>query len=375
MNIYRIISGTKLYSFGDDIKDVQIHRKSLGNWQNEIVSNMAYKLIDIKDKNSIKEKEYIIFSEDLFFTTLFFKEIINAINNTNTCLQFVLESNDFNIRFVLPTTKNTEGLHYFNIQYINGSSKIEKCVIPQNIYSYDASIPSQIVKGGIYAMPQCECFAAQLISPFHLLQVNIAMNLNRTLVLQKNTKKGIEKYLKGRLGSFIFYSALKRINKIGKNCFIHPSAIIEGSIIGDNVRIGANTIVRLSQIGNNCTLSDNVVVSSSVLGARTYISNSNFIAFCMTFEEVFLIHGPYQFSIFGRNSSCFAVINCDIRLDQENIKIPTSEGIIDSSQPLLGIAYGHHSKTSGGNIIAAGRIVPNNYHIKPPDTIILKFNK
>ena len=86
-----------------------------------------------------------------------------------------------------------------------------------------------------------------------------------------------------------------------------------------------------------------------------------------------MIHGPYQLSVFGEKSSCFAVINCDIRLDQKSIKIPTSKGMIDSRQPLLGIAYGHHSKVGGGNIIAAGRIVPNGSQIAPPDNIILDF--
>ena len=68
------------------------------------------------------------------------------------------------------------------------------------------------------------------------------------------------------------------------------------------------------------------------------------------------------------------MINCDIRLDEKTIKIPSSKGVIDSDQRILGVAYGHKSKTGGGNIIAAGRIVPNNKIIAPPDNIILKFD-
>ena len=129
-----------------------------------------------------------------------------------------------------------------------------------------------------------------------------------------------------------------------------------------------------SYIQKGSVIADNVSVINCVLGEKTHISNSNYVNSILTYEEVFLIHGPYQFSVFGYKSSCFAVINCDIRLDEKTIKIPSSKGIIDSDQRILGIAYGHKSKTGGGNIIAAGRIVPNYKIITPPDNIILNFN-
>jgi NDP-sugar pyrophosphorylase family protein len=167
---------------------------------------------------------------------------------------------------------------------------------------------------------------------------------------------------------------LRKLNRIGKNCRIHPTAVIEASVIGDNVSIGAYAVVRFSRLGNGCVLSDQVTVINSVLGENNYIANSNFLGFNLLFNNVFLIHGPYQFSVFGNHAAAFAIINCDIRLDQENIKIPTDAGVLDSKQKLLGIAYGHHSKAGGGNIIAAGRIVPNHFKINPPDNIIMKFD-
>ena len=198
------------------------------------------------------------------------------------------------------------------------------------------------------------------------------MNLKRTIPLQKKVPKFLRKRF-GQTGGSWFYRVLKRMNKIGKNCKIHPTALIEGSFIGYNVTIGANSIVRLSTVGNLFSISVNVTVINYILGDKTYIANSNYINSCLTFNEAFLIHGPYQISVFGENSACFAVINCDIRLDQKNIKIPTSQGVLDSNQEFLGVAYGHRSKTGGGNIIAAGRIVPNDLHITPPDNIILSF--
>jgi hypothetical protein len=96
----------------------------------------------------------------------------------------------------------------------------------------------------------------------------------------------------------------------------------------------------------------------------------------MCYENVFLIHGPYQFSLFGRSVGVMAVINCDFRLDQKSIRFMSSEGLIDSKQSLLGICYGHNSVVGGGNIIAPGRIVPNEIKIPPPKSILIsKFDE
>ncbi len=375
MKLYRIISNTRLFEFGDAILEVPILGRPLGQLQEEFAQALGLTIHDVPNEQEITASTYMVFREDLFFTQAFLQEALNISRRSNQSLQFALKENDFNRRFILPFSKNDSNDYVFDFKYVKKGSEIKHHWMSQTIYDYDVQLPNQIVKGGHFPMPQCNRFAAHIISPFHLLQVNMAVNLNRTISIQKGRLKSYFKGMRGKIGSFFFYHALRKLNKIGRRSFIHPTAVIEGSVIGDDVKIGAHAIVRLSHVGDGSTISDNVVVANSVLGKQTYISNSNYIELCMTYQEAFMIHGPYQFSIFGKNSACFAVINCDYRLDQNNIKIPTSIGIVDSKQPLLGIAYGHRSKTGGGSIIAAGRIVPNDLHINPPDNIHLKFDR
>ena len=370
---YRIVKDKKLFSFGDNIGDVRVGDLTLRNHQDFVIRSIGGTILDIENKEQIDcEENYFYFDENLFFTIQFARKAIDYIDDYNTSLKYCLRENTFNNRFVLPHTKDSNSdLIEFDFCFIN--TKIEgfnTVVLEQEIYLNFVELPDQIVKGRRFHMDQCDTFASHIISPFHLLQINLALNLNRTIKLQKYIP---QKWRRG-FGTRLAFRALKRLNKIGKNVKIHPSAIIEGSIIGDNTIIGANAIIRLSNIGKNCTVSEGVSVMNSVLGERTFISNSNYILNCMTYDEVFLIHGPYQFSFYGSNSACFAVINADIRLDQKTIKIPTDIGVIDSNQPLLGIAYGHRSKTGGGSIIASGRIVPNDRIINPPDNIILRFD-
>ena len=373
MKFYRIVQNETLHSFGDKIGAVPICGKRLIDCQNESVLAVGGEIIEVNNSAEIdKTQAHFVFDENVFFTAEFLNACLIAVSLKQDNLQFCLRRNTFNERYVLPCKQDTEEYHVLELYYYQGEGKIEFIPIEQELFEHVTVLPSQIIRDKQFHMDQCEVFACNVISPFHLLYINLAMNLKRTIPLQKKVPKFLRNRF-GQTGGKWFYRGLKRINKIGKNCAIHPTALIEGSVIGDNVSIGANSIVRLSMLGSNCYISDNVSVVNSILGDRTYISNSNYINSCLTFDEVFLIHGPYQISVFGENSACFAVINCDIRLDQKNIKIPTSQGMLDSNQEFLGVAYGHRSKTGGGNIIAAGRIVPNDLHITPPDNIILNF--
>jgi len=370
---YRIIKKQKLFSFDDEIGTVPVCGKPLSFYQENLIQRIGSCVQDIEYEEEINENEYFVFDNDLFFSEKFLKQVKRSYNADQDSKQFILSPNEFNDRFVLPDSKDENQYLKYNFFYRNKKSKKSReIVVQQKLYDHYIMLPDQIVKGGNYYYGPCDTFISRIASPFHLLQINMAVNLLRTVRLFARYPEWIRERF-AQSYSHRYSRALRSLNKIGKNCRIHRSAVIEGAQIGDNVIIGANTTVRLSIIGDGTYISDNIGIQNSVIGKNNYISNSNFINNCVTYDDVFLIHGPYQFSVFGRSSAVFATINCDIRLDQKTVKIPTDNGLIDSNQPLLGIAYGHHSKVGGGNIIASGRIVPNHLHIVPPESIIMKF--
>ncbi len=379
MNAYRIITNTKLFAFNDHIETVPILRTTLKEYQNDILNSLGIRLIDIEigSELEIVDQQYFLFHDDLVFTKAFVIQAIKFITTKSDVsrfnVQFGIESQESAIRFSLPTNDQNQNDFVFDFWYINSYNR-EHITIKLSGTEYDlhTDLPKQIVEDGKYSMNQNEVFAAQIISPFHLLQANMALNLNRMIPLQKLIPKLLRPILSKPFSRFAI-EGLKFISKKGKNCRIHPTAIVEGCILGDNVTIGAYAVCRLSIIGNNVNIGDLAVVNYSVVGDSNFVNTGNQLIFCMTYNHVFTIHGPYQFSIFGESSSVFATINCDIRLDGKRIKIESKHGVIDSNQHLLGIVYGHHTKVGGSNIIAAGRIVPNHTVLNPPDFIHLKF--
>ncbi len=366
-------AANELYGFGDPMDEVPIYDRPLLDWQKLALRSAGLELVDVDDEGSIDDDEYLLFDNDLFFTKEFLGAALNQARSQSTSCQFCLEPNRFNARFVLPGEHHTAKLLPFNFYYkTKAPPEITQVVVPQKIYPFAQKLPTQLIKDGQYTFDQCDSWISAVLSPFHLLQINMAMLVNQRISIRRLTPDWfVERFVP--VNSWLFYTGLRLGNKVGRRCKIHRTAVLEGAMLGDDVTVGAHSVVRMAKIGSGSTLEDQSSVWYSVLGDDTYIANKNHLSFSMTYEGVFLIHGPYQFSIFGRRAAAFAVINCDVRLDQETIKIPTRLGAMDSGQPLLGVAYGHGSKVAGGNIVAPGRIVPNGCQIPPPKTILISF--
>lgn len=371
--IYRLNLYKKLHSFNDPIKDLPILEKKLYDWHYEIATKCGLKLLDVNSEDEIQDDRYLFFDNNIFFSYEFLKKVLTIIKNQNASLQFYVEENNFNKRFSLPSKNNSSLLRQYNMFYkVLGDFEQKKEIISQKIYTTSLKLPRQLIKSAELDYDQCDTYITTMISPFHLLFANLYMIVSyRLSKFRKLIPNKFQKRVHDR--DPLFFKFLRLINKIGKKCKIHPTAVVEGCIIGNNVIIGANAVVRLSYIGSECIIEDNCTVLYSVLGSKTCIAHNNIIIASMCYDEAYLIHGPYQFSIYGKNSAVFATINCDIRLDQKTVRIITENGIMDSGQNLLGIAFGHRSKVGGGNIIAPGRIVPNDFWVSSPSTIIKSF--
>lgn len=345
----------------------------LKHYQEQVIAEAGLNLVDIDASSPITDEYYFSFEDDLVFTVDFVKTCIQQCKNNPKSIRFFFEKNSFNERYLIPCFLEKEWSYAFYF-HNKKSSEWRDVAITQKIFTNYIKIPKQIYPGGEYHFDQCEIWITRIASPFHLLYANLALNFGRSI----KTQKSLPVWIKERFfpyGSPLFYWALRRMNKTGKGCKIHPSAVLEGVELEENVTIGANCVVRMSKIASGTTVEDNVTLNYSIIGKDNYISANNLINLCMTYENVYLIHGPYQFSIYGKNVAVMAVINCDFRLDSHTIIIQTDKGLLDSKQTLLGIAYGHDSAVGGGNIIAPGRIVPNGVKVPPPEQIIIsKFD-
>lgn len=371
MNFYRINNETHLFSFEDAIYEAPILGKPLKDVQAFNIEGAKGVVIDVKSTDEINEKGgYFVFDSRVFFSQEFIRLALLAIQSRTSNCQFYLPANSFNDRYILPSNMDQENNHVLDLKYVMdcGSQEYELISVQQKIFEYVVSLPSQIIKSEKYHMDQSEVFAMHIDTPFHLLMANLAANFSRLAKAQNKVPRLLGNRFTSRKSKF-YFRLLRSMNKIGKNCSIHPSAIIEGSILGDNVTIEANAIVRFSNINDNCVIGDNVVVRNSIVGKKSVISVMAFINCCLIYDEVLINSGIHQFSVFGKNVSCHDVGSCDFRSTGINIFIHAKTGLIDSKQQILGVAYGHECSIGAGIYVAPGRIIPNGTKLVPKEIV------
>ena len=170
------------------------------------------------------------------------------------------------------------------------------------------------------------------------------------------------------------WKILAKMNRIGKKCDIHPTAIVEFSTIGDGVTIGAGAQVRFSTIGAGTTLMPQTLVEFSTLGEKCLVNQNCAVKFSVMYPEAISGHQLIQLSVLGRRAITTYGSNCiDMNFHQE-IRVPLDGELHSVGQRTLGCAIGHRARLGTGFWIASGRVVPNDYFVVlPPHEIIYRI--
>ena len=155
-----------------------------------------------------------------------------------------------------------------------------------------------------------------------------------------------------------FLSWKRRFVFRGKNTNIHPSAVVEASVIGDDVVIEPQAVVLQSVIGDGCVIEQRAHVAQSTLGARTFVSLNSSMQACCTFADADACANNLQACVVGARSglTSFAraldtVMGGEVRVDDGGVLRPVGE------LP-CGVAFGPGSFVGANVTIAAGRAVP-----------------
>ncbi len=147
-------------------------------------------------------------------------------------------------------------------------------------------------------------------------------------------------------------------NRVDPTALIHPTAVIEGSIIGAGCRIGAGCVVRYSVLGQEVRLHDGAKVEYSAVDDRSWLMHDLVLCFSVAERDVFLIHGPYQFSYFQHTSAAFASIMMDYRPDTKDIVITTPGGRRHYKGRFLGAVLEERARVFAGTLTAPGITIP-----------------
>ncbi|MGQ0601278.1 MAG: DapH/DapD/GlmU-related protein [Anaerolineales bacterium] len=152
--------------------------------------------------------------------------------------------------------------------------------------------------------------------------------------------------------------------KIGKNCIIHPSAVISGpAIIGDNCTIGAGVVIENSTIGDNVNISQGCQVMLSTVGDGAFLPFRSALFLTTLMEHSIVAQNTcLQMCVIGRRTFVGAGSTfTDYNLLTMPIRAMNGDGMLaDAGAPVLGGCVGHNCRLGSGLIIYPARTVESD---------------
>lgn len=153
-----------------------------------------------------------------------------------------------------------------------------------------------------------------------------------------------------------------RMNRIGRRCRIHPTAVLEGCVVGDDVEIGPFSYLRASWIGSGATIGEHSAIKVSMIEDGAYLRScdafNSHIGASSLFVPDILYHswiGRETFVGGGTGFSDFLAQKGNVSLQLPG-QLPG--GSSDSGIRFLGSAVGEACFIGSGLLFRPGLAIP-----------------
>lgn len=372
--------------FGDFPPDLLILNEPLRTVQARAVEAVNFNFFPVGEEGFPDSMEdSVVFPDSLFFTPEFLETFFHSAQERPPGVyRASLKKGLFTRQLAVLQDGDTGGdsvllpLYFFrNARPSALPEKWSEVSIEADEFSERGRFPNHMLGKDSFHFCLTSRSALDITEAIHIPLANMAANLARVARFKKVS--GFEKLglalralltlPRGRAAATA--AVLKGLSRVHPRADVHPTAVVEGSVIGEGAKVGAYAVVRFSVIGRDAFIDDHAGVKFSIIGDNAYIANNNVIFFSTVYPGSFLISGPYQFCCFGRDTAVMNSIPSDYRLDGGTVRVRTSKGVRDTGLRLAGSIVGHGTRIAAGLIIAPGRSIPGGITLYPDPARVL----
>lgn len=158
--------------------------------------------------------------------------------------------------------------------------------------------------------------------------------------------------------------ACSRLVKVGRNCSIHPAAVILGpTTIGDNVVIEPGAVIDNCIIGSNVTIAQGCQLMLSTVGDGCFLPFRASLYLTTLMENSMVAQNTcLQMCVIGRNTFIGAGNTfTDYNLIPAPIRALSGDGgLEDANRPVLGGCVGHNCRIGSGLIVYPSRTIESD---------------
>ncbi|MBI5527514.1 MAG: hypothetical protein HY897_14360 [Deltaproteobacteria bacterium] len=252
-----------------------------------------------------------------------------------------------------------------------------RVVVKMRELSASLRLPSLARQSRVFKFPITSSVAAHVVHWVTLLRLNSLQWGVRWLEYMRGDALGMAQKTVGALASAATvnpYRLMSKINVVGPDCEIHPSAYVEASFLGRGVKIGAGATVRNSFLGDGAVVGDAAYSMSSVLGAESYLTEGTALIWTVVYPGSSVGNVKIQMSMIGRDT--YVGMWCSF-LDAKfigDIMVGHRGGLVSAGTSFLGSCVGNNCVMGGKVLIMPGRAIPNGtFMVMRPDECIVEI--
>jgi carbonic anhydrase/acetyltransferase-like protein (isoleucine patch superfamily) len=159
--------------------------------------------------------------------------------------------------------------------------------------------------------------------------------------------------------------------RMGKNCRIHPSAVVEASWLGDNVEIGAQAVVRGCILGDGAGVEDQGLAEGVILQRGARVQRKAMVKFCVLGERS-MAGGYLQLGLMEQESACKLTSALMDQAFGQAVEVRVGGQPYPAPLGLAGVGVGKGTIIGANVFVAPGRFVPPGLQIMPPPEVVLR---
>ncbi|MFT5684781.1 MAG: hypothetical protein ACI8RZ_005725 [Myxococcota bacterium] len=163
-----------------------------------------------------------------------------------------------------------------------------------------------------------------------------------------------------------------KLGRKGKDCRIHPSAVVEGCWLGDGVEIGANAVVRGCVLSDGSAIEDLAMVEFSVLAPAARVQRQAMLKFSVLRQRA--THaGVMQLGVLDRGAAVKSgAWLMDMAFGQQ-VKLRVGDRLMPAPLGMAGVCVGEDALVGVGVKVAGGRFLPPGLQITADADILVRI--
>jgi hypothetical protein len=364
MKALRIACGQPVAPFDDPVGSEEILGRTLAEIQAEELEAAGFSLVDEAPSN----EPYLVYSDRTWFTR---GALRCFLAQAEAPARLRVDHEGF-----LAMTEGVQqwperGLYELALLPAGHAPSFQAPPVTVDLGFEDAPAPREH-PAMAHAMPEAlsvsDAQVHQIDHWSHILRVNW-LAMASTIQREKRKFEGLNLFVKAwriaglllRVRSLNEFKLAAGLNQVGKNCRIHPTAVVEASVLGDDVEIGPFAVVRASVVGEGARIEEFATVNMSVIGRGARVGRRGTANLSVLYQGAMVgSANGYQACVFGRDSFCaWSTTVFDLSF-KDPIKVWYRGQRVSSGTYFLGAVLGHRARLGGLVSLGYGSEVPND---------------